>query len=255
MHADSACTGATDSLQRQGATVPPDSVLYLFGTTSFTYLGSTVTETRNKTDTVCMPIPRPPAPQIVFNATGQHYRQTTSFTYFGKHLSDAMDRRIRARGISFKRYTRELYDRPKASLLPLKARMVRPKVVEALLYECAIWFPPKGHYTKLRKTHHRMLLRILGAWCKSSNKRILSFKDALQRTECEGTETTMHTRRLLCRGRCSAWVTTAYPRGSCRESWRTRETVGRGGGRKMDGLCGRGSPAIWHHGGLEHRHT
>ena len=34
------------------------------------------------------------------------------------------------------------------------------------------------------------------------------------------------------RGRCSAWVTTGYPRGSCRESWRTRENVGRGGRRK-----------------------
>ena len=56
--------------------------------------------------------------------------------------------------------------------------------------------PVKGHYTKLRTTHHRMLLRILGAWCKSPNKRILSYKDALQRTECESIETTMRTRRL-----------------------------------------------------------
>ena len=41
----------------------------------------------------------------------------------------------------------------------------------------------KGHYTKLDTTHHRMLPRILGAWCESPNKRILSYKDALQRTE------------------------------------------------------------------------
>ena len=34
------------------------------------------------------------------------------------------------------------------------------------------------------------------------------------------------------RGRCSAWVTTGYPRGSGRESWRMRENVGRGGRRK-----------------------
>ena len=33
------------------------------------------------------------------------------------------------------------------------------------------------------------------------------------------------------RGRCSAWVTTGYPRGSCRKSWRTRGNVGRGGRR------------------------
>ena len=97
----------------------------------------------------------------------------------------------------FKRYKRELYDRPKASLLPLKARMVKAEVVEAL---CATWTPLKGHYAKLRTTHHGMLLRILGAWCKSPNKRILSYKDALQRTECESIETTVRTRRLFWAG-------------------------------------------------------
>ena len=62
-----------------------------------------------------MPILRAPATKIVFNATGQQYRQTTSFTYL--------------RG--FKRYKRELYGRPEASLLLLKARMVKSEVVEA----------------------------------------------------------------------------------------------------------------------------
>ena len=102
--------------------------------------------------------------------------------------------------MGFTRYTRELYDRPKASLLPPKARMVRSEVVEALLYGCATWTPLKGHNTKLRTTHHRVLLRILEAWCKSPNKRIISYKDALQRTECEGTKTTVRTRRLLWAG-------------------------------------------------------
>ena len=57
---------------------------------------------------------------------------------FGRHktdtpnLSDEIDRRIRAGWMGFKRYTRELCDRPKASLLPLKPRMVRSEVVEAL---------------------------------------------------------------------------------------------------------------------------
>ena len=94
----------------------------------------------------------------------------------------------------------ELYDLPKASLLPLKARMVRSEVVEALLYGCVTWTPLKCHYAKLRTTHHRMLLRILGAWCKSPNKRILSYKDALHRTQCESIETTVRTRRLLWAG-------------------------------------------------------
>ena len=115
-------------------------------------------------------------------------------------LSDKIDRRIRAGWMGFKRYKRELYDRPKASLLPLKARMVKSEVVEALLYGCATWTPLKGHYAKLCTTHHRMLLRILGAFCKTPNKRILSYKDAFQRTEFESTETTVRTRKLLWAG-------------------------------------------------------
>ena len=45
-----------------------------------------------------------------------------------------------------------------------------------------------------------MGLRILGAWCNSPNKRILSYKDALHRTQCESIETTVRTRRLLWAG-------------------------------------------------------
>ena len=101
---------------------------------------------------------RTPATKIVLNATGQEYRQTTSFAYFGftvtasSNLSDEIHRRIRAGWMDFKSYTRELYDRPKASLQPLKARMVGSEVVEALLYGCTTWIPLKGHYTKLRTT-------------------------------------------------------------------------------------------------------
>ena len=115
-------------------------------------------------------------------------------------LSDEIDRRIRAGWMGFKRYKRELYDRPRASLLPLKARMMKAEVVEAFLYGCATWTPLKDHYAKLRTTHHRILLRILGAWCKSPNTRVLSYKDALQRTECEIIVTTVRTRRLLWAG-------------------------------------------------------
>ena len=152
-----------------------------------------------------MPIPRKPTTKIIFNATGRQYRRTTSFTYLGgtvtetPNLSDEIDPRIRAGWMSFKHYMRELYDRPKASLLPLKARMVRSEVVEALLYGCAPWTPLKGHYTKLRTTHHGMLLRTLGTWCKSSNERTLSNKDALQRTECS-IKTAVCARRLLWSG-------------------------------------------------------
>ena len=94
--------------------------------------------------------------------------------------------------------------------------------------------PLKGHYAKHRTTHPRMLLQIVGAWCKSLNKRILSYKDALQRTKCENIETTMRTRRLLWAWAllCMGDQRLLYSRGSCRASSRTRGNVGRGGCRK-----------------------
>ena len=140
----------------------------------FSIFGLTISE--SKMETICMPIPHTPATQLVFNATGKQYRQITFFTYLGgavtetPNLSDKIDRRIRVGWMSFKRYTQEPYDRPKASLLHLKAGMVKS---EALLYECATWTSLKSHYNKLRSTHHRMLLQILGAWCKSPNIHIL----------------------------------------------------------------------------------
>ena len=115
----------------------------VFGTFSLTI-------SESKADPMRMPIPRAPATKIVFNATGQQYRQITSFTYLGgtvteaPNLPDEIDWRIRTGWMGFKRYKRELYNRPKASLLPLKARMVRSEVVEALLYGCATWTPPEG---------------------------------------------------------------------------------------------------------------
>ena len=139
----------------------------------FGKFGSTISE--SKTENMYTPILRAPVTKIVFNATEQQYRQTTFFAYLGgtvtetPNLSNEIDRRIRAGWMNFKRYKRELYDHLKASLLPLKARMVRSEVVEALLCGYATWNPLKGHYAKLRTTYHRMLLRILGSWCKSPN--------------------------------------------------------------------------------------
>ena len=55
------------------------------------------------------------------------------FTVTGTaNLSDEMNRRIRVGYITFGRYMRKMYDRPKVCLLRLKVRMVRFEVVEAL---------------------------------------------------------------------------------------------------------------------------
>ena len=50
----------------------------------FSAFGLTISE--SKTEIMCMPIPRTSAPKIVFNATGQQYRQTTFLLrLFGRH--------------------------------------------------------------------------------------------------------------------------------------------------------------------------
>ena len=104
LYADDACivSRSTRGLGRMMAVL-----VEVFGA-----FGLTISE--SKTETMCMPIPHAPATKIVFNATGQQYRQTTSFTYLGgtvtemPNLSDEIDRRIRAGWIGFKRYKREL---------------------------------------------------------------------------------------------------------------------------------------------------
>ena len=56
---------------------------------------------------------------ITINAAGQHYRQIASFIYLEDAVTETpnvsveMNRRIRARWMSFNRYRRELYDRPR----------------------------------------------------------------------------------------------------------------------------------------------
>ena len=89
--------------------------------------------------------------------------------------------------------------------------------------------PLKSHYTKLRTTHHRMSPRILGAWCKSPNTRILSYKDALQQTECESIATTVRTRRLIWSGALLRMADHRLPK---RVMSGDLENVGRGGRRK-----------------------
>ena len=76
-----------------------------------------------------------------------------------------------------------------------------------------------------------MLLRILGAWCESSNKRILSYKDAVQRIKCESMETTVRTGRLLLSRALLRMGDHRLPKRVMLGGLRTRETVGRGGRR------------------------
>ena len=100
-------------------------------------------------------------------AVGQVYNQTDEFVYLGENvnhnfdLSIEVDRRIRNAWCSFRKYTLELYDRPRAPL-ELKIRMLRAKVLETMLYYCVTWSPRACHYDTLRRAHHRFLTRCIG---------------------------------------------------------------------------------------------
>ena len=143
---------------------------------------------------------------------------------------------------------RELYNHPKASLLHLKTRMVKFEVVEALLYGCASWTLLICHYNTLRTACHRMLLQILDAWYNSPTKtpsselQVRTLRQPCARGGCCGW------------GRCSAWVSTGYSRGSSRESWRARDNVGRTAWKRIVGyLGGAGVPRTRPWGLVQHK--
>ena len=100
-------------------------------------------------------------------AAGQVYNQTNEFVYLGGNvnhnadLSIEVNRRIRNAWCSFRKYTLELYDRPSAPV-ELKIWVLRPKVLETMLYGCATWSPRACHYDTLRRAHYRFLTCCIG---------------------------------------------------------------------------------------------
>ena len=81
-------------------------------------------------------------------AAGQVYNQATELVYLGENVSHNSDlstkanRRIRNVWCSFRKYTRELYDRPSAPL-ELKIKILRTEVLEPILYDCVMWSPAR----------------------------------------------------------------------------------------------------------------
>ena len=110
----------------------------------FHEFGLTVSE--KKTETILMRVkddqspPRPPPP-LVIQAAGQRYAQTTEFRCLGGLVNEHGDltREINSRSklawVCFKRYARELFDRPGAPF-HLKTRLLKAEAMEALLYGC-----------------------------------------------------------------------------------------------------------------------
>ena len=88
-----------------------------------------------------------------------------------------------------------------------------------------------------------MLLRILGAWCKSPNNRIRSYKGALRRTGYKSIEATVRTRRLLWAGALLRVGDHRLPKRVMPGDWRTRNN-----NTPSDII--RRSPYVWRMGGL-----
>ena len=107
-------------------------------------------------------------------AAGQRYKQTTEFVYLGGAISESADldieikRRIGAAWASVRKYSSQLYDRRNARLS-----------------------------LKIRTTHHKLLLRIIGFRRKDRiGYKPLSYREVLERTGSERIETTIRKRQL-----------------------------------------------------------
>ena len=101
-----------------------------------------LTFSESKTETMCMLIPRATATKIVFNATGQQYRQTTFFTYLGgamtetPNLSD--DRPADPRGMD------ELQALRGGAVRPPEGKSTSPEGPDGEIHTDARHGPPEG---------------------------------------------------------------------------------------------------------------
>ena len=176
----------------------------------FGAFGLTVSE--KKTETLSMRAPEKqskkegsPPPPLIIEAAGQKYAQTAQFRYLGGlvnedgELTQEINHRSRAAWACIRRFSQELFDRPRAPWR-LKVRLLRAEAMEALLYGFMTWAPRRDHYRLLRRTHHRLPLRVIGYRHERSTYRQLSYAQALKKTGCQSVEATIREERLLFAG-------------------------------------------------------
>ena len=72
--------------------------------------------------------------------------------------------------------------------------------MEALLYGCMTWALRRDYYRLLRRTHHRLLLRVLGYCRERGTYRQLLYAQTLKKTGRRSVEATIRQRRLLFAG-------------------------------------------------------
>ena len=169
----------------------------------FGKFGLTVSE--KKTETLLMRAPEKQPkkggspPLLVIEAAGQKYAQTAQFRNFGGlvnedgELTQEINHRSRAAWACIRRFSRELFDRPRAPWR-LKVRLLRAEAMETLLYGCMTCAPRRDHYRLLRRTHHRLLLRVIGYRRERGTYRQLSYAQALKKTRLQRVEATIRQR-------------------------------------------------------------
>ena len=144
------------------------------------------------------------------------YRLFSNYTLGGLvnedgELTQEINDRRRAAWSSIRRFSRELFDRPRAPFR-LKVRLLRAEAMEALLYGCMTWAPRRDHYRLLRTTHHRLLLRVIGYRRERGTYRKLSYAQALKKTGCQSVEATIRQRRLVFAGAMAGQLVGRLPK-------------------------------------------
>ena len=156
-----------------------------------------LTVSDKKTETLLMRVPEkaqqpgetptPPLPALEIAVAGHKYNQIHQFVYLGGLITEDADitrdinRRTKLAWGCFSKVFSELFDRPSAPLR-LKARLLKAKAVDALLYGCMTWYLRNVHYRQLRTTHHKFLLRVIGYRRVHGTYRMMSYAKALQKT-------------------------------------------------------------------------
>ena len=180
----------------------------------FGAVGLTVSE--KKTETLLMwalekaqqpgETPTPPLPALEIAAAGQKYHQVHQFVYLGGLITEDADitrdinRRTKIAWGCFRKFSTELFGRPSAPLIRLKALLLKAEAMEALLYGCMTWAPRNAHYRQLRTTHHKLLLRVIGYHGVHGTYRKMSYAKALKKTGSQSVEAIIRQRRLLFAG-------------------------------------------------------
>ena len=146
--------------------------------------------------------PTSPLPGLEIATAGQKYNRVHQFVYLGglitedADLTQAINRRTKTAWGCFRKFSRDLFDRPSA-LLRLKTRLLKAEAMKALLYGCMTWAPRNTPYWQVCTTHHKLLLRVIGYRRIHGTYRQISYAKALKKTGSQSVEAMIRQRRLL----------------------------------------------------------